>query len=98
MKAVAESLAGRCAVVELEPLSVREITSTVSAALAQSELAALIVWGGFPELWRGQDIPTDVYFGSYLATYLERDVRQIANVARSPILIRRGAAAQRLCH
>jgi hypothetical protein len=32
-------------------------------------------------LWRNRNIPTDLYFGSYLATYLERDVRQILNIS-----------------
>ncbi|MCU0664443.1 MAG: ATP-binding protein [Myxococcota bacterium] len=81
MKEVAESLAGRCAILELETLSAREIAAADASVSGTNALAALIVRGGFPEMWRDQDIPTDVYFSSYLATYLERDVRQIVNVA-----------------
>ncbi len=80
MKEVSESLAGRCAVLELEPLSSREITATGTVSADRRELVRLLVHGGFPEIWRDPSIPTDTFFGSYLATYLERDVRQIVNV------------------
>jgi predicted AAA+ superfamily ATPase len=36
--------------------------------------------GLFPELWRQPSLPTRDFYASYLATYLERDVRQILNV------------------
>jgi len=80
MKEVSESLAGRCAVLELEPLSAREIAATGTISADRRDLPRLLVRGGFPELWRDQTIPADLFFGSYLATYLERDVRQIVNV------------------
>ena len=37
---------------------------------------------GFPELWRLPDFPAASFFGAYLASYLERDVRQILNVGK----------------
>jgi predicted AAA+ superfamily ATPase len=36
--------------------------------------------GLFPELWRDPQIPSDAFYQSYLATYIERDVRQLLNV------------------
>lgn len=36
--------------------------------------------GAFPELWRQPDLPSHHFYQSYLATYLERDVRQLLNV------------------
>lgn len=35
---------------------------------------------GFPELWQRPEISRDLWLGSYLATYLERDVRNVLNV------------------
>ena len=77
MQEVADSLAGRCAVLELENLTLSEIRQ---AEVREYTLAERIVRGQFPELWRQQDLPSNEYYASYLATYLERDVRQIMNV------------------
>jgi predicted AAA+ superfamily ATPase len=76
MKNVPESLAGRADIVELETLSFAEIR----AALPQITVEAAIVRGGFPELYANPDIDAVAFYNSYLATYLERDVRALANV------------------
>lgn len=76
MRNVSESLAGRVDLVELETLSLREIRG----ALPKTELHRAIVRGGFPELYANLDIDAAAYYSSYLATYLERDVRSLANV------------------
>jgi uncharacterized protein len=76
MKGVSESLAGRVDIVELETLSLAEIRG----ALPESGLEAAIVRGGFPELHANPDIDAIAFYNSYLATYLERDVRSLANV------------------
>jgi hypothetical protein len=36
--------------------------------------------GLFPALWRDTHIPSDAFYQSYLATYIERDVRQLLNI------------------
>src|ERR1700688_1976518 len=76
MKSVSESLAGRVDIAELETLSLVEIR----AALPQTVLENAIVRGGFPELHANPDIDVTAFYNSYLATYLERDVRALANV------------------
>jgi len=76
IKNVSESLAGRADIAELETLSWAEI----SAALPQTGLETAIVRGGFPELHANPDIDHVAFYNSYLATYLERDVRSLANV------------------
>ena len=76
MKNVSESLAGRADIVELETLSLAEIR----AALPQTGLETAIVRGGFPELYANLDIDPVAFYNSYLATYLERDVRSLTNV------------------
>jgi len=67
MRGVSESMAGRVAVFHLLPLSVQE-TSRVS------------LWrGGFPEVL-ARPSAADVWFRSYIQTYLERDVRAISSI------------------
>jgi len=76
MKDVSESLAGRADIVELETLSFAEIR----AALPQIGVETVIVRGGFPELYANLEIDLIAFYNSYLATYLERDVRSLTNV------------------
>jgi len=78
MRGVSESLAGRCAVLELDGLSAAELSA--GGIDVATELETVMARGGFPELWRQPDLPTGLFYGSYLATYLERDVRQLVNV------------------
>ena len=71
MQGVTESMAGRAAILELLPMSLAE-TPKVDIFL-----------GGYPEvLSRPRD--HELRFNSYLQTYLERDVRAIANVRDLP--------------
>jgi uncharacterized protein len=77
MKEVSDSLAGRCAVLELDTLSWQEAL----VANEQSELAFL-TRGGFPELQSRPELDATVYYQSYLATYLERDVRSLMRVGQ----------------
>ena len=76
MKNVSESLAGRADIVELETLSFAEIR----AALPETRMEMAMVRGGFPELYANTEIDLVAFYNSYLATYLERDVRQLAHV------------------
>lgn len=76
MKGVAESLAGRADIIEIETLSFGEIRG----ARPRSTVEAAILRGGFPELHANPDIDTAAFYNSYLATYLERDVRSLTNV------------------
>jgi hypothetical protein len=73
MRSVSESLAGRCVVMELETLSAAELRATLGKRMPS---AVEVIWrGGFPELYRNPDIDARVFYSSYVATYLERDVR-----------------------
>src|SRR5438034_7514728 len=76
MNGVSESLAGRADVVEMETLSLAEIRR----ARRNTGLETAIVSGGFPELHANPEIDPVAFYNSYLATYLERDVRSLANV------------------
>jgi len=76
MQNVAESLAGRADILEMATLSLAEIR----AALPETALETAIVRGGFPELYANLEIDLAPFYNSYLATYLARDVRALANV------------------
>jgi predicted AAA+ superfamily ATPase len=77
MRSVAESLAGRADIIELETLSYDE----VRAARSDTGVDAAILRGGFPELNANPDIDATAFYNSYLATYLERDVRSLTHVS-----------------
>lgn len=78
MKSVSESLAGRADILELEPLSWRE-ARRVRPALSVEEF---LLRGGFPELHARPEIDAEGFYRAYVATYLERDLRQLLNVAQ----------------
>jgi uncharacterized protein len=78
MREIAESLAGRAAILELATLSSHEILEHPATKNTSVEY---FVWrGGFPELYRDPGLDTRTFFESYAATYLERDVRQLLRV------------------
>lgn len=73
---ITQSLAGRAGLTHLLPLSLAEIPSAKEAV---TSLDALLVRGGYPALHAYTIDPAD-WFASYVATYVERDVRQVLNV------------------
>ncbi len=75
MKELSDSLAGRVCILSLEGLSAIELQGQSGYSILK-----FIQRGGFPELWRVPAMPSDRFFAAYMATYLERDVRQILNV------------------
>lgn len=81
MKEVSDSLAGRAALLELEGLCAVELGQQLQEALAQHSPYHVLTRGMFPQLWQNRDIPHLDYYRSYVATYIERDVRQILNIS-----------------
>jgi predicted AAA+ superfamily ATPase len=76
MAGVAESLAGRAGVAELLTLSAGECAR---AGLGNDPMDHLAC-GGYPAIRSGVADP-ELWFPSYAATYIERDVRALLNVA-----------------
>ena len=91
---VGESLAGRAAMLRLLPLSRREAEGRPSLALpwetgrtpeAVGRLSFGDLWesflrGGFPEPFTHPEREPSLWHGSYIQTYLERDVRSLRQV------------------
>ena len=76
LESVSQSLAGRTAVYHLLPLTHGEITRF---AQHPTSLEETLFSGGYPRIFDRQLAPAD-WLRSYVATYLERDVRTISNV------------------
>jgi hypothetical protein len=76
MQSASQSLAGRVAVLHLLPLSRREVArfAHYPATLDESLLG-----GGYPRILDQKLRPAD-WLSSYVATYLERDVRTLINI------------------
>jgi uncharacterized protein len=75
MAGITQSLAGRVGRVELLPLSGAEL----GPALLPKTLEELLLKGGYPALYDRVLLPAD-WAPNYVATYLERDVRQLIGV------------------
>lgn len=76
VESVSQSLAGRSAVLHLLPLARSEI---VRFPRYPRTLDEAIVAGGYPRIFDQKLDPGD-WLASYIATYIERDVRTISNV------------------
>jgi hypothetical protein len=79
MAEVGESLAGRAAVLECHSLSCAEIETWSGRRAEGSVLVEHMFKGGYPEL-HAAGLDPERFFSDYLATYLERDVRQVLQV------------------
>ena len=91
---VTESLAGRAAILRLFPLSRREAEGCPRLSLpwedgreepsrpptAFAELWESYLRGGYPELAGNPDRDLSLWYGSYIQTYLERDIRTVRQV------------------
>lgn len=73
---ITQSLAGRVGMVQLLPLGIGELAD---ASLLPGTLDELLFTGGYPALHDRNLLPGD-WFAGYVATYVERDVRQLINV------------------
>ena len=79
MDGITQSLAGRVGMLQLLPLSNAELLHSESAG---TSLEARMWLGGYPALHaQFREVQPQAWFASYVATYLERDVRQLLNVS-----------------
>jgi uncharacterized protein len=76
MQNLSESLAGRCGIVNLQPLSAHEL----NLANMITSVEDYISIGGYPALYAEKNINRQHWYPSYISTYLERDVRNIMHV------------------
>jgi hypothetical protein len=81
MQGVADSLAGRAAIIPFSGLSGSEWQSAYNGA-GTADWREFFFRGGFPRLWDEPDNPIsrERWYQGYLATYIERDVRNILQI------------------
>lgn len=72
---VSQSLAGRTAVFTLLPFSMAELSTTVQT----QSIDDILYRGFYPRIFDQAIAPTSFY-GSYVQTYIERDLRNLSNV------------------
>ncbi len=75
-ESISQSLAGRVAILNLLPLSLQELTD---AQKLPASIDDILFKGCYPELYK-KEMSIITWYGSYINTYLEKDVRQIKNV------------------
>ena len=73
---IAQSLAGRVGRIELLPLSAQELKAV---GKLPDSLTHMLLKGGYPSLYDRDVFPQD-WLSNYIATYVERDVRQLIAV------------------
>lgn len=78
MEAITQSLAGRVAVMNLFPLSLRELGE---AGLRPASVDTSLFTGGYPRIYDVGIDPAD-YYPSYIQTYIERDVRTTSGILK----------------
>ncbi|HOF16859.1 MAG TPA: ATP-binding protein [Bacteroidales bacterium] len=75
IKKVTQSLAGRTGVLELLPLSYKEVKTEAD----KKTLDELLLTGFYPVLYTAENTPK-LFYPSYVKTYLERDVRDLLQI------------------
>lgn len=106
MSDVSESLAGRAAILTLLPFSVNELLGNGSESMSVEEiisakeslkkenkfnLAQTLLRGCYPEIASNSGVDRSLWCGSYITTYLERDIRnlkQVGDLAQYEIFLR----------
>lgn len=76
VEAITQSLAGRVAMLELLPFSLPELQA---AGRAPASLDALLAHGLFPPI-HDRPVEPSAWLKNYVATYVERDVRQVLQI------------------
>ena len=95
MKNVSESLAGRVGIINLNSFMYSEIVKNEKKELFDpaklneyktmpkvdvNKLYEIIFKGGMPTLYMEKDMSRDIYFNSYLDTYISRDVKELTEI------------------
>ncbi len=92
MRNIGESLAGRVGILSMYSLSRAEIEGResepfrpdrIKAAKSSDEITGIfekIYRGGMPRMVTDQELLPEDYFGAYMQTYLERDIRDLLTV------------------
>ena len=91
-----ESMAGRCNILKMSPLSFREIIQkeekpfiidkiesrkrAADYSLGEKELLDYIVKGCMPQLYDDSDVSREQFFSSYVETYMNKDLPEVLEI------------------
>lgn len=75
MEQISQSLAGRVGITKLLPFSYKEISHL------DMNIEELIFKGSYPRIY-DQNIRPSVFYKNYIATYIEKDIRQIKQITK----------------
>lgn len=84
MEGVNESLAGRVALFHLYPFTWSEIEGIPGYKLASKDdqkCIGQILKGFYPEFFKTENLDSHLWHGSYITTYIERDIRNIRSIS-----------------
>ncbi|MEM7588911.1 MAG: ATP-binding protein [Myxococcota bacterium] len=79
MQGITESLAGRIAVLQCMPLSSRELARARRKTWGRTDLLWQVATGSYPEI-HASELDPYRFYADYVATYLQRDLRQISAI------------------
>lgn len=74
---IAQSLAGRTAIVRLFPFSLDELADGLTEP--PTDIDTYLFRGMYPRIW-DHDLDPAVAYGDYIETYIERDLRQLSEI------------------
>lgn len=95
MRNVTQSMAGRAAILYMEPLSIKEIygeketpflpnegyiSQPINTSLNVKELFQQIIHGFYPELYSNPNLTSEMFYARYVATYIDRDIDELLEV------------------
>ena len=93
MNNISQSMAGRAAVLTMEPLSQNEINGEEEIPFLPSndfkkkknelnshELFERIIQGNYPEIYSNPAMNSEMFYQRYVSTYIDRDVNQLINL------------------
>ena len=95
MQNVSESLAGRIGIMELKPLSTREILKQKISGPFKPDMGLIqrqesstsyqAIWqiihrGALPELYRNPELDWEMFYTAYVSTFIQRDIRQLTAI------------------
>lgn len=95
MRNVTQSMAGRAAILYMEPLSMKEISrekelpflpdesfisKQLNHTLSVKELFEQIIHGFYPELYSNPNLTSEMFYSRYVATYIDRDIDELLEV------------------
>jgi uncharacterized protein len=81
---ITQTLAGRIGYLQLLPLSLHELKT--DGKLKENYLQAIFT-GGYPEIIAKKINPVD-WYGNYISTYIERDVRLLKNISNLSLFLK----------